>query len=233
LTSLPVATASETWNDYTHGSVIIVTQGENAGVWVYNRATTAASSKWDKLGDATTYKIMQAPYNSSSVQSSGNATTFITGISQDVNGVISVTKASPPTATSLLAGITTVGAAGGAAAYDHTHGNQYLPISGGTLTGMLKTKGLKGTENIDYGSVLPATADTGQVFFQIANSANGYELPAGGLTGQVLLKSSNSDRDVEWGEVSGIPEGGAAGQALVKNSATDGDVTWGAVGGIM
>lgn len=233
LTSLPEATNSSTWNDYTNGSVVIVTEGINAGVWVYNREATAAASKWDKLGDATTYKIMQQPYNSSNTSSSGNATTFISGITQDANGLIAVTKAAVPTASSSVAGITTVGAAGGAAAYNHSHGDDYLLKTGGTMTGTLKTKGLKGTENIDYGTLLPDTGTTGQVFFQLSGGSGAYELPSGGLTGQVLLKHSNTDRDVEWGEVSGIPSGGAAGQALVKNSATDGDVTWGAVGGIM
>jgi alpha-L-fucosidase len=52
---------------------------------------------------------------------SGTSTSFISTLSQDTNGVVSVTKASLPTASSSVAGITKVGASGGAAAYNHSH----------------------------------------------------------------------------------------------------------------
>lgn len=68
--------------------------------------------------------------------------------------------------------------------------------SGDIMTGPLTVKVLKGTNGIDYGGVLPATATEGQIFFQ--TSAPHYELPAGGATGAVLIKNSNDDRDVRW-----------------------------------
>lgn len=73
----------------------------------------------------------------------------------------------------------------------------YVHISGDTMLGLLKTKGLAGTENIDYGEVLPTTAVDGQLFFQISNGYT-YELPQGGTSGQALIKNSNNDRDVIW-----------------------------------
>jgi hypothetical protein len=37
----------------------------------------------------------------------------------------------------------------------------YLKTSGGTMTGAVKTKGLIGTLNVDYGDILPTTATEG------------------------------------------------------------------------
>jgi len=83
-----------------------------------------------------------------------------------------------------------------------------------------------GVSTTSYGSSLPSTGTTGQVFYQLSDPY--YELPAGGTTGQVLIKNSNSDRDVTWGEAgSSVPDGGTAGQALIKNSSTNGDASWG------
>ena len=79
-------------------------------------------------------------------------------------------------------------------AYDAVAGK--VNKSGDTMTGPLTVKVLKGTNNIDYGGALPATATEGQIFFQ--TSAPHYELPAGGATGAVLVKNSNNDRDVKW-----------------------------------
>ena len=53
--------------------------------------------------------------------STTTSTTFIDTISQNANGVITATKKTLPTASSTVAGITKVGASGGAAAYSHTH----------------------------------------------------------------------------------------------------------------
>ena len=58
-------------------------------------------------------------------------------------------------------------------------------VSGKTyLNGMTLIKGLKGTSGIDYGEVLPDTAEEGQIFFQLSDVQ--YELPSGGTTGQFL-----------------------------------------------
>lgn len=217
------------YTGYTSGDVIVVsgtTSTTNDGIWAFN------GTAWEKLGTSTGYKIIQDAVSDPSVSNNATSTTFISNITQNSNGVINATKKGLPAASSSVAGVTTLGASGGAATFEHTH-NNYLPLLGGELNGMLKITGMKGTENVDYGSTLPATGTTGQIFYQLTSSALSYELPAGGTTGQVLVKQSNSDRDVDWEEVSGIPSGGAAGEALIKNSATDGDVTWGAVGGIM
>lgn len=51
-------------------------------------------------------------------------------------------------------------------------------------------------------------------------------VPSGGTTGQVLKKHSNTDGDVEWGDVDALPSGGSASQVLRKNSGNTG-AEWG------
>ena len=69
------------------------------------------------------------------------------------------------------------------------------------VAGKSKFNGIKGSNNVDYGYILPASPEEGQIFFQFSNTA--YELPTGGTTGQVLVKKSNSDRDVQWAMAGG------------------------------
>lgn len=53
----------------------------------------------------------------------------------------------------------------GKAASTHSHSN-YLPTSGGTLTGQLKTKGIVLTSGTDYGTSLPSAGKAGRLFFK-------------------------------------------------------------------
>lgn len=52
----------------------------------------------------------------------------------------------------------------GKAASSHTH--SYLALSGGTLTGQLKTKGIVLTSGTDYGTSLPSAGTAGRLFFK-------------------------------------------------------------------
>ena len=45
-----------------------------------------------------------------------------------------------------------------------------LPLSGGTMTGALTTKGIKLTSGTDYGATLPSSPTTNQLFFQTAGT---------------------------------------------------------------
>lgn len=45
-----------------------------------------------------------------------------------------------------------------------------LPLSGGTMTGALTTKGIKLTSGTDYGATLPSNPATNQLFFQTAGT---------------------------------------------------------------
>ena len=73
----------------------------------------------------------------------------------------------------------------------------YLKLTGGELSGSLTTHGIKISQNIDYGNVLPSSGTEGQLFFQISEPY--YELPDGGTANQSLVKTSNNNRDVMWG----------------------------------
>ena len=48
--------------------------------------------------------------------------------------------------------------------------SNYLQLSGGTMTGALTTKGIKLTSGTDYGTTLPSSPATNQLFFQTAGT---------------------------------------------------------------
>lgn len=48
--------------------------------------------------------------------------------------------------------------------------NGYLPTSGGTMTGTITTKGIKLTSGTDFGSSLPSSLQSNQLFFQTLGS---------------------------------------------------------------
>ena len=75
----------------------------------------------------------------------------------------------------------------------------YLQLTGGTMTGAIKTHGIVGTLDYDYGEVLPTTAVEGQVFFQVSYGDEvEFKIPAGGTAGYALVKNSNADGDLKW-----------------------------------
>ena len=87
------------------------------GSAAYTESSAYATSGHNHSG---VYKPVQTAVSSPSATST-TSTTFIDTISQNTNGVIAATKKTLPTASSTVAGITKVGASGGAATYDHTH----------------------------------------------------------------------------------------------------------------
>ena len=69
-------------------------------------------------------KITTEDLSSSTPAASGTSTAFVTGVTQNAKGKLtSITKANLPTASDSVAGIIKLGATGGAATYEHTHGN--------------------------------------------------------------------------------------------------------------
>jgi hypothetical protein len=120
-------------SSYTPNAGDVVLYGDNEFVW--------SGSAWLKLGDAGSFKTVQTAITNSIGSSDGTstATRFIYSFSQTANGNVSVKTRSIPTASSSTAGITKIGASGGAAAYSHTH--SYLPLSGGTMTGWVNFSG--------------------------------------------------------------------------------------------
>ena len=129
VSELPAATATNTYSTYNAGDVITISNGGKE--YVYNKGENAASSSWIELGDESSYKIKQTAVTDPSVYNSATATAFISTISQNANGEITVEKANLPSASSSIAGITKLGASGGAAAYSHNHSAEN--ITSGTL----------------------------------------------------------------------------------------------------
>lgn len=86
--------------------------------YIKNKPDIPTASSFTSTYDSR-YKSIQSNVVSPLV--SGSTTAFIDTISQNTNGVISVTKKDIPTASSLTPGIMLLGASGGAAVYGHTH----------------------------------------------------------------------------------------------------------------
>ena len=111
-TANTTATVSIEGSNVTAAAGDVVLYGSQEYVW--------GNNKWNLLGDESSYKIKQTA-KADPTASTTTSTTFIDTISQDANGVITATKKTLPTASTTVAGITKVGASGGAAAYSHTH----------------------------------------------------------------------------------------------------------------
>ena len=109
---------------HTHGN--LTTDGKVGSTSGYSVYTT------------TNGAITAGSLTTSDPTASGTSTTFIKTASQDSKGKMTLTKASLPTASSSVAGITTVGASGGAAAYSH---GDHIPSQTGNSGKFLTTNG--------------------------------------------------------------------------------------------
>ena len=106
-------------SNYTPKQGDVVINSTKQDEWVCT-SVSGTTYTWERLGSDTSYKIVQSAVTDPTA-STTTSTTFIDTISQDANGVITATKKTLPTASSTVAGITKVGASGGAATYSHTH----------------------------------------------------------------------------------------------------------------
>lgn len=76
----------------------------------------------------------------------------------------------------------------------------YLPLSAGSSKPLTGPLGL--TSNVGYGSSLPTSGFTGQLFFLEGEEDDGPSLPTGGTAGQYLVKNSSTDGDASWKSLS-------------------------------
>ena len=98
----------------TYVSGDVLSNSTNAKEFVYD------GTNWRELGSESSYKKVQEAVSDPTAGTTA-VTDFIATISQDTEGKITPTKRPLPVAATNVAGITTVGASGGAAAYSHTH----------------------------------------------------------------------------------------------------------------
>lgn len=129
-------------SNYTPKQGDVVINSTKQDEWVCT-SVSGTTYTWERLGSDTSYKIVQSAVADPTAATT-TSTTFIDTISQNTNGVITATKKTLPTASSSVAGITKVGASGGAAEYSHTHSylantnkgaeNRPIYITGNTAT---------------------------------------------------------------------------------------------------
>ena len=137
---------------------------------------------FDVSANGSGYKPVQTAV--SSPTASSTATAFIDTISQNTNGVITATKKNLPTASTTVAGITKVGASGGAAAYVHTHDTS-ITTSNGTnqITLAFGTKYAISAGGTSYVFTMPANPNTNTT----------YTIATGDAKGQIKVTPSSGD----------------------------------------
>lgn len=114
--------------DYRNGRLFV--RGKNNGTWqAWKRVANYDEVATSGHNHDSVYKKKQTAVTDPPI-SIDTAGAFVDSITQNEQGVITATKKSLPLASSSAAGITKVGASGGAAAYSHSHGNV---TSGGAL----------------------------------------------------------------------------------------------------
>ena len=161
------------------------------GSAAYTESSAYATSGHNHSG---VYKPVQTAVPDPPTASTSTATAFIDTISQNKNGVIAATKKTLPTASTTVAGITKVGADGGAAAYEHTHTgyapmihNHSISIAKSTSTSQI-TLAFGGKYTISAGGssyvfTMPANPDTNTK----------YTIATGDEKGQIKVIPSSGD----------------------------------------
>jgi len=160
---ISVYDANDTVVSHTCSSGDVVIYDSNEFLWT--------GSQWERLGRDSSFKITQSSV--SDPTASGTSTSFISSLSQNANGEITVAKANLPTATTATAGITTVGASGGAATYEHTHTTSIAEDTGTSnvsLTHGSKYKLTAGGTSVVF--TMPSDNNTDTLVKQTAKSDN-------------------------------------------------------------
>ena len=159
------------------------------GSAAYTESSAYATSGHTHSG---VYKPVQTAV--SSPTASSTATAFIDTISQNTNGVIAATKKTLPTASATVAGITTVGADGGAAAYGHTHTG--FATSGHTHDTLIAKSNEDSRITLAFGTKYTISAGGTSYVFAMPKNPNTdttYTFESGDGNGQIKVTSSTGD----------------------------------------
>ena len=169
--------------------------------------STSGYSVYTTTGGAVTAGSL----STSDPTASGTSTTFIATASQDAKGKMTLTKASLPTASSSVAGITKLGASGGAATFEHTHSAQVdVTGSSGYLNPGAKISVSGPSGNTSY-VASTATTFTGASDITIPIT----EIKAGIVTGLATVATSGN-----YSDLSGKPTIPSASSTSPKASGT-------------
>ena len=172
-----------------------VNVGENKTITFHSGGTyNPEDIVFDVSANGSGYKPIQTAV-SSPTASSTTSTTFIDTISQNANGVITATKKTLPTASSTVAGITKVGATGGAAAYSHNHTTSIATSTDtNQITLAFGTKYSISAGGTSYVFTMPANPNTNTTYSFATGDANGQikVTPSGGSAQNVSVKGLGS-----------------------------------------
>lgn len=162
--------------------------------------STSGYSVYTTTGGA----ITAGSLSTSDPAASGTSTSFIATASQDAKGKMTLSKASLPTASTSVAGITTVGASGGAAAYSHgTH------VSYSTTAPAMDGTAAVGTASTVARSDHVHPTDTSRAPTSHASSSNTYGVGTASNYGHLKLSDATTS-------TSGTSDGIAATPSAVK-----------------
>lgn len=139
------------------------------------------------------YKPIQTAVSDPTASTTAS-TTFIDTISQNANGVIAATKKTLPTASTTVAGITKVGASGGAAAYGHTHTG--YATSNHTHATSIATSTEDSRITLAFGTKYTISAGGTSYVFAMPKNPNTdttYTFATGDTKGQIKVTPSGGD----------------------------------------
>ena len=161
------------------------------GSAAYTESSAYATSGHNHSG---VYKPVQTAVSDPPTASTSTATAFIDTISQNKNGVITATKKTLPTASSTVAGITTVGADGGAAAYEHTHTGYASTIHTHSIS--IATSTSTNQITLAFGGKYTISAAGSSYVFTMPKNPNTdtkYTIATGDEKGQIKVIPSSGD----------------------------------------
>lgn len=170
----------------TAGDVIIDKNNSYEYVWTLE-------GKWERLGPDGSYSVVGHNHDNSYVKKTGDTMTGDLTLNKKLiaNNLI-VLKNGQTYGTSTP----TSGTAGQLFFAQDTSDSDYLPLTGGTLSGNLTLNEKLLITNKMYGTTKPSNPVEGQIFFQ--ENDGSLALPAGGTAGQYLVKNSSNDSDASW-----------------------------------
>lgn len=170
----------------TAGDVIIDKNNSYEYVWTLE-------GKWERLGPDGSYSVVGHTHDDRYVIKSGDTMSGDLTLNKKLiaNNLI-VLKNGQTYGTSAPAS----GTAGQLFFAQDTSDSDYLPLTGGTLSGNLTLNEKLLITNKMYGTTKPSNPVEGQIFFQ--ENDGSLTLPAGGTAGQYLVKNSSNDSDASW-----------------------------------
>lgn len=200
-TNISTGTANTTATVTIDGSNVIAAAGD---VVLYSSQEYVwGNSKWNLLGDESSYKIKQTA-KSDPTASTATSTTFIDTISQDANGVITATKKTLPSYVSTSAGVTAV-------TWDSTNKKLTRTINGSTAdvvtintikTALALTKSDVGLDNVANSTYAGGTAVTLNNSSKASSTASFYAPTTGGTANTQALVGNGATAAPKWVNIS-------------------------------